>query len=214
MEIKNVPFKPLPSNSRVEGQLTVPFPLAITPLLSVSAQRISSSEKNVSRRKIFSDRVTLNNSQRDLLHRLTQTGYNTFDSVGPSLGQIRATRDACDSSAPSGAQGLANQEEQFSQPATEVLSVGSDSDDSVFAWDDDDECSNCSSGYDTRQSSAYPTPLPTLQMHGRFTRELKQYAKAEAARIRAEKERQREVEDEFRRYQENTICHRIKGIVQ
>ncbi|XP_071840808.1 chloride channel protein 2-like isoform X2 [Apostichopus japonicus] len=48
-------------------------------------------------------------------------------------------------------------------------------------------------------------------MHGRFTRELKQYAKAEAARIRAEKERQREVEDEFRRYQENTICHRIKA---
>lgn len=210
MEIKRLPgSKPLPSNGRVEGQQTIPFPLAITPLLSVSAQRISASEReDCYFQRNPSAKVTSKTSlQDDPLRKSSQTSYNTFDSgSGHAVHSTVWTNGDNNPSKPA----RGTREEDVPMTMMETLSVCSDPD-TVFEYSGDESGSECSSGYDTRASSPYPTPLPTLQMHGRFTRELKQYAKAEAARIRAEKERQREVEDEFRRYQENTICHRIKG---
>ncbi len=50
-------------------------------------------------------------------------------------------------------------------------------------------------------------------MYGRYTRELGQYAKREAQRLRDETERRRQLEDDLLRYEEHTYWHRCKGIV-
>lgn len=193
-------------NGRVEGQLTVPFHLAITPLLSVSAQRLSDVSKTRTsnkRHKSCQNRVVFSSYKADSSSVQSRRSYNTFGSSS-SL-----PRDLCipDGSYCKSGAGKNDPVDILGQHSIAVFSDCQSSDESVFESDGE----GGSSGYDTRHSSAFPTPLPTLQMHGRFTRELRQYAKTEAARLRAEKERQKEVEDEFRRYQENTICHRIKG---
>ncbi|XP_033103927.1 chloride channel protein 2-like isoform X2 [Anneissia japonica] len=46
-------------------------------------------------------------------------------------------------------------------------------------------------------------------MHGRYTKELGQFAKSEAARLRVERE-QKSKEDEFREYRDDTYCQKCK----
>ncbi|XP_041479348.1 chloride channel protein 2-like isoform X8 [Lytechinus variegatus] len=48
-------------------------------------------------------------------------------------------------------------------------------------------------------------------MHGQYSRDLGQFAKAKAAKLREEKERQRKVEDEFLRYTTESRCLRCKA---
>ncbi|XP_072036571.1 chloride channel protein 2-like isoform X2 [Amphiura filiformis] len=48
-------------------------------------------------------------------------------------------------------------------------------------------------------------------MYGRYTRELGQYAKREAQRLRDEQERRRQLEDDLLKYEERTYWHRSKA---
>ena len=49
-------------------------------------------------------------------------------------------------------------------------------------------------------------------MYGRYTKELGQYAKREAQRLRDEKVQRRQIEDDLLKYKEDTFVHRCKGM--